>query len=58
VEYLVKMEQRLFGLTAKELRSSAFQLASINDRDNPFNKEEEIAGEDRLKDFMTRHPEI
>lgn len=58
VEYLVKMEQRLFGLTAKELRSLAFQLALRNDRDNPFNKEEEMAGEDWLKGFMTRHPEI
>jgi hypothetical protein len=58
MKYLVKMEQRLFGLTAKELRSSAFQLASRNDHDIPFNKEEEMASEDWLKGFMTRHPEI
>lgn len=57
-EYVVNMEQRLFGLTPTELRSLAFQVANRNDFNNPFNKETQLAGVDWLNGFLQRHPNI
>lgn len=56
--YLKDMQKRLFGLTMKELRRLAYQLAVRNGCDHPFNTETEMAGEDWAQSFMKRHPEL
>ncbi|XP_049867446.1 uncharacterized protein LOC126367763 [Pectinophora gossypiella] len=57
-EYVKSMEARLFGLTGKELRIIAYQLAQRNHIDNPFNTETGMAGEDWLSGFLKRHPDL
>ncbi|XP_062537025.1 tigger transposable element-derived protein 6-like [Armigeres subalbatus] len=52
------MEQRLFGLTTRDFRSLAFQLAVKNKIKHPFNTESQLAGEDWLHGFRQRHPEL
>lgn len=58
VDYLKNLEQHNCGLTSKEVRCLAYQLASRNNHDHPFNKEEEIAGNDWFFGFRRRHPEL
>lgn len=57
-QYIKSMEARLFGITGKELRILAFQLAERNHIENPFNAETGMAGEDWLSGFLKRHPEL
>jgi len=58
VDHLIKMEALFHGLTTKDLRHVAFQLAERNQIDHTFNKEVALAGEDWLEGFRKRHPEI
>lgn len=58
VEYLQEMEARLFGLTMINCRHLAFQLAEKNNLVHPFNKDIQMAGEDWMKSFLSRHPEL
>jgi hypothetical protein len=58
VIYLKKMGGRLFGLTSKELRNLAFQLADKNGKHHPFDKEKEEAGMEWFRGFMKRHPDL
>jgi hypothetical protein len=55
VEYLKTMESRLFGLTQKDLRSLAFELAERNNISNTFNRDSGLAGQDWVKGFLARH---
>lgn len=57
-QYIKSMEVRLFGITGKELRVIAYQLAQRNHIDNPFNEETGMAGEDWLSGFLKRHPDL
>ncbi|EDS26848.1 conserved hypothetical protein [Culex quinquefasciatus] len=52
------MEQRLFGITAKEMRKLAFDLAEKNDLDHPSNKAIRLARRYLLCGFRKRHPEL
>ncbi|CAH1992915.1 unnamed protein product [Acanthoscelides obtectus] len=52
------MQKRLFGLTLKELRKLAYQLAVRNGCEHPFNKDTEMAGEDWAHSFMRCHSEL
>ncbi|XP_045449069.1 uncharacterized protein LOC123657592 [Melitaea cinxia] len=52
------METRLFGITGKELRILAFQLAERNHIENQFNTQTGMAGEDWLSGFLKRHPKL
>lgn len=52
------MEQRLFGLTYKDLRQLAYQLADANGIYHNFNKDRKEAGEDWLSGFLKRHPQL
>ena len=45
----------LFGLSPMDLRRLAFELAEINEKDHPFDKELGTAGYDWYKGFMDRH---
>ena len=58
VEYVQLMESRLFGLTVRDLRKLAYQLAVKNDIKHNFNAEEEMAGVDWAKGFLNRHSEL
>lgn len=56
VEYCLEMQNRLFGLTVRDLRSMAFQLAERNRLDHGFDTEKELAGKDWVAGFLRRNP--
>lgn len=56
--YLLEMEERLYGLTIKDLKSLVYQLAIKNNKPNPFNTEKEEAGREWINGFLKRHPEL
>lgn len=58
VDHLKQMEQRLFGITCKELRSLIYEWAEINKIPHRFNKNEKRAGLDWVRGFRSRNPEI
>eukprot|EP00116_Pleurobrachia_bachei_P003044 sb/3463306/ len=58
VDYVKTMEERLFGLTANDLRRLAYQLAERNNLTHMFNKEEGMAGYHWMHGFLNRHPEL
>jgi hypothetical protein len=53
--YIKDMENRLFGLSTKDLRELAFQLAEHNQKTHNFNKTLGMAGEDWLTGFLRRN---
>jgi hypothetical protein len=53
--YLKVIEGILFGLTSKELRNLAFQLAQKNVKHHPFDKDKGEADMDWFRGFMKRH---
>ncbi|XP_069698806.1 uncharacterized protein [Periplaneta americana] len=57
-QYLKDMQKRLFGITMKEFRRLAYQLAERNGCKHPFNKNAGMAGEDWGLGFMARHPDL
>ncbi|XP_040155039.1 uncharacterized protein LOC120895601 [Anopheles arabiensis] len=52
------MAKQCYGLTPREMRSVAFEVAESNNIAHPFNKSLRLAGVDWLKGFMDRHPNI
>ncbi|KAL5015100.1 hypothetical protein ScPMuIL_009370 [Solemya velum] len=46
VDYIIKMESMMFGLSTTDVRSLAFQKASANGLTNQFNEEKKKAGKD------------
>lgn len=56
--YVKDMESRLFGLTTRDVRCLAFQLAERNKLDHYFNKDTGMAGKDWLRGFLRRHPSL
>ena len=56
IEHIKDMETRMYGLTKKDVMCLAYQLAEANNIEHPFQKEK--AGEDWLRGFRQRHPEI
>jgi len=44
VNHVLKMEEVLYGLTIRDIRSLAFQLAETNKLPNNFNKVNQLAG--------------
>lgn len=58
VAYLKSMESRLFGLTMKDLRSLAYELAERNGLPHRFDRETCLAGQDWVKGFLNRHPTL
>ena len=57
-EYLLFMENRLFGLTFTDFRQLSFQFAVRNNVEHPFNLELKMAGIDYVYGFMKRHPNL
>lgn len=58
VGYCIEMQQRMFGLTMKELQSLAFQLAEMNHMPHRYNTETKLAGRDWVEQFLKRNPEL
>ncbi|CAH2107507.1 unnamed protein product [Euphydryas editha] len=48
----------MFGLTIKDVRRLAFDVAESNKIDNRFNKERKMAGKTSFNSFKKRHPEL
>ncbi|KAJ4449571.1 hypothetical protein ANN_00973 [Periplaneta americana] len=44
VSYCLEMVKRFYGLSAKDVKTMAFQLASMNGLNHPFSKNDEAAG--------------
>lgn len=57
-EYLKKLDDMFFGMTAKDLRIVAFEYAEKNNISHRFNPESKMAGKEWLRGFMKRHPDI
>ena len=58
VEHILQMQKRFFGLSPKELKKLAFDLAEQNKLNHPFSLQLRMAGKDWLRAFIARHPEI
>ncbi|XP_062542378.1 uncharacterized protein LOC134210347 [Armigeres subalbatus] len=58
MQHLIAAESTCYGITAKDARSLAYQLAEKNNKKHPFNKSTMLAGTDWLQSFRKRHPEL
>lgn len=58
VKYITDAESLCYGITAKEARSLAYQLAEKNGKLHHFNKSTQLAGVDWLQSFRKRHPQL
>ncbi|GBP39102.1 hypothetical protein EVAR_27463_1 [Eumeta japonica] len=56
--YIIDMESRLYGLTTKDLKALAYNLAVKNNKPHPFNVQKQEAGKDWVQGFLNRHPEL
>lgn len=56
--HAVTMSDAYFGLTSRGLRKLAYQFAEELKLNHPFNKEKQMAGEDWLQSFLSRHNEL
>ncbi|XP_055523893.1 uncharacterized protein LOC129717770 [Wyeomyia smithii] len=52
------MSECYYGLTQRDVRSLAFELAEMNQISHPFSQSEKLAGYDWLKCFLKRHPNL
>lgn len=57
VDYVLRMEAKFYGLTMKDLRRLAFQLAVKNKLTHPFS-EDGLAGRAWIDLFLKRHPNL
>ena len=58
VNYILHMEERLFGLTSYDVRRLAYQLAEKLKLCHNFNHEKCMAGKDWFQAFIKRHPNL
>lgn len=58
VDHILSMEKRFYGVTARDVRSLAYQLAERNHINHRFNRRSKLAGLDWLYYFRKRHPEL
>lgn len=56
--YVLRMESLLFGVTTKDVRRLAFDLAQKHRIKHKFNAEAQMAGKKWYYGFMKRHPQI
>ncbi|XP_053692646.1 uncharacterized protein LOC128741096 [Sabethes cyaneus] len=53
--YAIQMSECFHGLSSREMRSLAYQMAEKNEIQHPFDKRCKLAGRDWLKSFLRRH---
>ncbi|MEW8542636.1 MAG: hypothetical protein AB2693_03800 [Candidatus Thiodiazotropha sp.] len=53
--HIIEMESKMFGLTVKNVRKLAFDLAEKMELRHPFNRNDQMAGKDWVQKFMARH---
>lgn len=58
VEHVIHMQRVLYGLSGKDVRKLAFDIAVKYGTSHPFNKHTKMAGPDWLSGFLKRHNEI
>lgn len=58
VNHIIQMGECFYGLSYKEVRSLAFQMAEKNGIPHPFDQRIKLAGPDWLKSFLRRHPTL
>ncbi|XP_046689171.1 MFS-type transporter clz9-like [Homalodisca vitripennis] len=56
--HLLLLETRFFGMTVKDLRSAAYELAEKNKLCHTFNKESRMAGKGWIAGFRKRHQQL
>lgn len=57
-DYILEMEKSGFGLTRRDIRSLAYQLAEKNNIEHSFSQDNESAGRTWLRLFLKRHPNL
>jgi len=57
-EHAIAMQRRFYGLSLRDLRSLAFQVAEINKFEHPFSKNDRMAGKDWALGFVKRRSEL
>ena len=55
VQYIIKMQELGFGLSATDVRKHAFKIASRSNRQHPFNNDESLAGWKWWHGFKSRY---
>ena len=58
VEYCLQMDKTYYGLTTKDVKRMAFQLAIRNNLRHPFSENTKSAGRKWLRLFFKRHPAL
>lgn len=56
--FVKDMESRFFGLTTKDLRRLAYDLAEHNKLQHKFNNDTKMAGRIWLDNFLKRNPDL
>lgn len=58
VGYIKSMETFFMGVSRKDIRELAFQYAEDNHLNHPFDTNTRMAGEDWVRNFLKRNPEL
>ena len=58
VDHVKHLESLLLGITSKDLRKLAYELAEKNKLKHNFNQDTKLAGKKWSEDFMKRHPTL
>lgn len=58
VGYIKSMEKHFMGVSRRDIRELAFQYAEDNHLNHPFDVNSRMAGEDWVRNFLKRNPEL
>ncbi|KAJ2953866.1 hypothetical protein O0L34_g1494 [Tuta absoluta] len=58
VGYIKSMQQFFLGVSRRDIREIAFQYAEDNNLNHPFDTNTRMAGEDWVRNFLKRNPEL
>lgn len=58
VGYIKSMEKFFMGVSRRDIRELAFQYAEDNNLNHPFDVNTRMAGEDWVRNFLKRNPEL
>jgi hypothetical protein len=58
LNYVLQLEERLFGLTRKDFRRLTYEIAEINKLPHRFSREKRMAAAKWYYGFIARHPQI